>query len=83
MIRNVNNYQRLGNRIQTLFHKGDGRVVIRDYLGLKALVSFTYRDSSLIQVVLKRDKIIDINGNVISEKIWFYSIFELRRGEVQ
>ena len=81
MILYVKDYQRLGNRIETLFNRGDGRVLIRDYLGLKALVSFTYRDSSLVQVIFKRDKILDIKGNLISEKIWFYSVFELRRGE--
>lgn len=83
MIRNISNYQKLDNRKQISFHKGQGQVLVRDYLSLKALVSFTYRDSSLIQVILKRDKILDIEGNLISEKIWFYSIFELRRGGMQ
>lgn len=83
MIRLIKDYQRLGERIEIAYHKGDGLILVRDYLSLKALVSFTYRDSSLVQVILKRDKIIDIKGNVISEKIWFYSVFEKRRGEMQ
>lgn len=55
-------------------------VVREDYLGLNAKVYFNYRDTSLVQVILFRKTIISKKGG-ISEKIWFHSVFEKRRGK--
>lgn len=59
----------------------DGTTRVIDYLGLRANVKFTYRHESVVQVVLKRIRIINATfGQKEREKIWFYSVYELRRG---
>jgi len=59
----------------------DGNMLIEDYLGLRAIVSFPHRHHSSVQVVLKRSRLIcPQNLNAQREKIWFYSVYELRRG---
>ncbi|ENU89676.1 hypothetical protein F884_01848 [Acinetobacter sp. CIP 102143] len=59
------------------------RVLIRDYIALRAKVSFNYRDSSIVQVILKRERLYDVNNGLVNQNLWFYSVFELRRGRVQ
>lgn len=59
----------------------DGNILVTDYLGLRAKVTFTYRHQSICQVVLKRTRLIRPNNeNSERQKIWFYSIYETRRG---
>lgn len=62
----------------------DGNTLTEDYLGLRALVSFPHRHQSVVQVVLKRSRLVSpANKYYDSEKIWFYSVYELRRGTLQ
>lgn len=77
IIETVNEYQIL-NRSKVLL--SDGAVIIKDYIGLNAKISFNYRDNSLVQVVLLRKRIIN-ETEITDEKIWFYSVFEKRRGK--
>lgn len=59
----------------------DGRTLVTDYLGLRANVTFTHRHQSVVQVVLQRSRLIaPDNAEVERQKIWFYSVYELRRG---
>ncbi|HGM7335920.1 TPA: DUF4365 domain-containing protein [Stenotrophomonas maltophilia] len=73
-------------QIYTLGHASekkydDGNIMITDYLGLRAKVTFTYRHQSICQVVLKRTRLICPNDKTSErQKIWFYSIYEMRRG---
>ena len=63
---------------------GDGNTVTEDYLGLRAMVAFPYRHQSVIQVVLKRSRLVaPVHKWQEREKIWFYSVYELRRGTLQ
>lgn len=55
-------------------------IIVEDYIGLNANVSFNYRDNSLVQVILVRKRIIN-KTEIALEKIWFYSVFEKRRGK--
>lgn len=48
-----------------------------DYLGIRASVSFPHRQSSVVQVVLKRERLLIPH---VRTKVWFYSVFERRRG---
>lgn len=58
-----------------------GATKIIDYLGLRANVIFPHRHQSVVQVVLKRQRIVDTDyGQREKVKIWFYSVFEPRRG---
>ena len=62
----------------------DGNSIIEDYLGMRAPVVFPYRHQSVIQVILKRNRLISPNDSKNErEKIWFYSVYELRRGTQQ
>jgi hypothetical protein len=62
----------------------DGNSLTEDFLGLRAIVTFPYRHHSVIQVVLKRNRLISPSTPWQErEKIWFYSVYELRRGAQQ
>jgi hypothetical protein len=59
----------------------DRSTVTEDYLGLRAIVAFPHRHHSVIQVVLKRSRLFSPADETRErEKIWFYSVYELRRG---
>ncbi|MGY0552003.1 DUF4365 domain-containing protein [Vreelandella sp. 2A-K22] len=58
-----------------------GATRIVDYLGLRANVTFPHRHQSVVQVVLKRQRILDTDyGDREKQKVWFYSVYEPRRG---
>lgn len=72
----------LGHATKTTYP--DGNTVTEDYLGLRAIVAFPYRHQSVVQVVLKRSRLIaPVHKRQEREKIWFYSVYELRRGTHQ
>lgn len=52
--------------------------LIKDYIGLRATIEFPHRDSSLVQVVIKRIRIIDSNGKIVMKMSWFFSVYEKR-----
>ena len=52
------------------------QLIITDYLAIKCNVKFPFRQSGLIQVILKRKRKLDSNNNTIGSRIWFYSIYE-------
>lgn len=59
----------------------DGAIKLTDFLGLRANVKFTYRHESIVQVVLKRVRVVNsAHERHEREKVWFYSVYELRRG---
>lgn len=59
----------------------DGSIEVIDYLGLRAIVVFPHRHESVVQVVLRRRRLIKTGETEPeSQKIWFYSVYELRRG---
>nr|WP_293295818.1 DUF4365 domain-containing protein [Allomuricauda sp.] len=61
----------------------DGQVKVIDYIAIRSKVGFPFRYQGVIVVILKRKKLLDLNnGNVKESKIWFYSIFESRRGKI-
>jgi len=58
-----------------------GATRIIDYLGIRSNIIFPHRHQSVVQVVLKRQRILDTDyGKREKQKIWFYSVFEPRRG---
>lgn len=60
----------------------DGNTQVIDYLGLRANVVFPHRHQSVLQVVLRRSRLISPqHPRHERQKIWFYSIYELRRGQ--
>jgi hypothetical protein len=59
----------------------DGTTRLVDYLGIRANVTFPHRQATVIQVVLKRRRLIPKDRPTgQSQKIWFWSVYELRRG---
>lgn len=79
MIAECVRYWTLGHATERIFP--DGTCELTDYLALRAKVSFPYRHHSVVQVILRRSRIVDANRlNMSRQKIWFYSVHELRRG---
>ena len=69
----------LGHTKTTKLESGATKIV--DYLGLKSNIIFPHRHQSVILVVLKRQRILDTDlGQGEKQKIWFYSVYEPRRG---
>lgn len=61
----------------------DGSKLVDDYLGLRSTITFPYRHHAVVQVVLKRSRVIRPSPSwrgTDAQKIWFYSVYELRRG---
>lgn len=72
----------LGRARVTMF--ADGNSVTEDYLGLRGIICFPHRHQSVVQVVLKRNRLVSpSDASREREKIWFYSVYELRRGTLQ
>lgn len=79
LVANSVNVFNLGHATTVSFSDGNSHTV--DYLGLRANVAFPHRHHSVIQVVLKRSRLVcPDNPSYEREKIWFYSVYELRRG---
>jgi hypothetical protein len=55
----------------------DNSIVMTDYLALKCNVIFPFRQSALVQVILKRKRKFNANNDFIGSRIWFYSVYEL------
>lgn len=57
----------------------NGTIQRRELLGIRAKVTFPFRQESVIQVILERKR---IYGKIlISERTTFYSVYEARRGK--
>jgi hypothetical protein len=54
----------------------DGSILISDYLALKRKVIFSFRQESLVQVILKRKRLFNPSKDEIGSKVWFYSVYE-------
>lgn len=78
MISECTAYWTLGNASSRTLQ--DGSVEVTDYLALRARVFFPHRHHSVVQVVLKRSRLACPVRRNEREKIWFYSVYELRRG---
>jgi len=62
---------------------GNRYTKITDYLGIRANIIFPHRHQSVVQVVLLRSRLINPITGVVKQKIWFLSVYELRRGVQQ
>lgn len=78
MIRTIADVEVLG-RAAVIEIDGDTKNVV-DYLGIRAVVTFPYRHHSVVQVVLKRSRMIDKRLGKERTKVWFFSVYERRRG---
>ena len=54
--------------------------ILKDFISLRAKIVFPNRQESVVQVILKRKKIVNKLTNSIEQKVWFYSVYEPRRG---
>lgn len=84
MIQRCERYWTLGNASSKTFP--DNNVEVTDYIGLRAKVNFPHRHSSVVQVVLQRSRLTEMNvfsprNRQVRQKIRFYSVYELRRGQ--
>lgn len=65
---------------QELISLDKSEYVLKDFISLRAKVIFPNRHESVIQVILRRKKTINKISNKIEQKVWFYSVYEPRRG---
>jgi Domain of unknown function (DUF4365) len=79
MVKSCRNVSNLGHATTHRYEDGNTQVI--DYLGLRANVVFPHRHQSIVQVVLRRSRLVAPSHHQLErEKIWFYSVYELRRG---
>lgn len=82
MVNEIDEVDMLGRT--TLKLLSDGSTMVTDHLGLRANVVFPHRHQSVIQVVLLRKRLLSkISSAPTFQKIWFLSVYELRRGVKQ
>lgn len=63
---------------------GEGWKKVVDHLGIRANVLFPHRHQSVVLIVLRRERLISSNAHSKpQQKIWFLSVYELRRGVKQ
>lgn len=53
--------------------------IVKDYVGLRAMVTSKHRGQAVVQVVLRRLRFIDNESGKVSHRVWFHSVYELRR----
>ncbi|WP_082055064.1 DUF4365 domain-containing protein [Cupriavidus basilensis] len=64
-------------------HLEDGSLKVTDHLGLRANIAFPHRHQAVVQVVLRRERIFSpLAASLPAQRIWFLSVYELRRGAV-
>jgi len=82
MIDELDDVEMLGRvAVRTL---SNGSKKIEDHLGLRAIAIFPHRHQSVIQVILKRERMVNASGTGrVDQRIWFLSVYELRRGARQ
>ncbi|TKR53429.1 DUF4365 domain-containing protein [Allopusillimonas ginsengisoli] len=79
MIDELNDIDMLGRARVT--DCGDGWKKVVDHLGIRANVLFPHRHQSVVLTVLRRERLISANADTMpQQKIWFLSVYELRRG---
>lgn len=54
----------------------DGTIIHTDFIGLRGRVKFTFRGATIVQVLLKRKKIVNTNTGIYKSEIRFYSVYE-------
>lgn len=65
----------------TVVESSDGSLKVTDHLGIRANITFPHRHQSVVQVVLRRERIISrLARSMPVQRIWFLSVYELRRG---
>lgn len=63
------------------YHTSQMSIELVDFIGIRALVNFPHRDRSLVQVVLKRTRILAKKDlSILFNRLWFYSVYEKRVG---
>ncbi len=65
---------------QETISEGETEYIVKDFISLRAKVVFPNRHESVVQVILRRKKIVNILTNTIQQQVWFYSVYEPRRG---
>lgn len=54
----------------------DGTIIHTDFIGLRSRVKFTFRGATIVQVLLKRKKIVNPEKGIFSSEVRFYSVYE-------
>lgn len=55
----------------------NGTIQRRELLGIRAKVRFPFRHESVVQIILERKR--TYGQNLIADRTWFYSVYEVRR----
>lgn len=65
---------------QELTNEDDSEYTLKDFISLRAKVIFPNRHESVVQVILRRKKTVNKIANNVHQQVWFYSVYEPRRG---
>ncbi|MCK6591067.1 MAG: DUF4365 domain-containing protein [Polyangiaceae bacterium] len=60
----------------------NGSKHILDFIGLRARIVFPHRGDAIVQVVIRRKRSVYADGRATTRH-WFYSVYELRRGDIR
>ncbi len=58
----------------------DHHYILKDFISLRAKIIFPNRHESVVQVILRRKRVINKGDDTKRQKVWFYSVYEPRRG---
>ena len=82
MVNELDDVEMLGRASVEALSGGDRKIT--DHLGLRTNVIFPHRHQAVIQVVFRRERVISTSASAPpQQKVWFLSVYELRRGVKQ
>jgi hypothetical protein len=80
MVLNITKAYQITKHVHNKEDKETGQYELKDYLSLRAKVIFPNRNQTVIQVVLRRKRTGNRTTGEQNQTIWFYSVYEPRRG---
>ena len=78
MIQIVDKAYQITKHVSTF--EDENQYILKDYISLRANIIIPNRNKTVIQVILRRSRTVNKVNRETNQKIWFYSVYEPRRG---
>ena len=78
MIQIVDKAYQITKHVSTF--EDENQYILKDYISLRANIIIPNRNKTVIQVILRRSRTVNKVNRETNQKIWFYSVYEHRRG---
>ena len=78
MIQIVDKAYQITKHVSTF--EDENQYILKDYISLRANIIILNRNKTVIQVILRRSRTVNKVNRETNQKIWFYSVYEPRRG---